>query len=110
MMIKQLLILGLLPIAVAAGATCVNDPPEIGDIGPSSELVCSALERQFPRATLAVAGRSIHSPSDVTVLASINGRPVSLRYHLSGYSWELGNNGGRIADVPKPGSNLSPHR
>lgn len=47
-MIKQTLILAMLPVAVSAGAACMTDPPEMGDIGPGSEVVCDGLEREFP--------------------------------------------------------------
>jgi hypothetical protein len=108
--IKQTLILGLLPVFVSAHATCVRNPPEIGDIGPSSELVCAALERQFPDASLKVVGRSIHSPTEVSVAASVDGRPIALRYELSGYTWRLARDGRRIAAVPNCAGELSLHK
>jgi hypothetical protein len=97
---KRMLILSMLPVAVGAQATCVTDAPEIGDIGPSSELVCGQLEDRFAGAELAVEGRSIHSPTAVSVVASVDGRPVLLRYELSGYTWRLDETGARIPDVP----------
>ena len=100
-MIKQLLILTILPASVAANATCINDRPEIGDIGPSSERVCETLELRFPDAALAVEDRSIQSPTAVSVAASVDGRPISLHYRLSGYTWQLDEPGARIADVPE---------
>jgi hypothetical protein len=99
-MINQTLALTILPLAFATHAACVTEPPEIGDIGPDSELVCNALEQRFPGATLAVVNRSIHSPSQVSVAASVNGRPITLRYELSGYTWRLDESGARIADIP----------
>ncbi len=99
-MIKQLLIIAALPVSLAATAACMTDPPEIGDIGPGSELVCKELELRFPNAALAVEGRSIHSPTEVSVDGSVDGRPVSLRYELSGYTWRLDQTGARIVDVP----------
>jgi hypothetical protein len=99
-MIKQTFIFGLLPIAVGASAACLNDPPEIGDIGPASELVCNELEHRFPGATLAVEGRSIYSATEVAVVASVDGKPIAMRYELSGYTWRLDETGVRIAEVP----------
>ncbi len=105
-MIKQTLILGLLPISVAASATCVNDPPEIGDIGPASELVCSELSQRFLDAALAVEGRSIHSSTDVSVIASVDGKPVSMRDELSGYSWRLADSDNCIGGTANPTAGL----
>lgn len=99
-MIKQMLCMALLPVSIGASAICVNDPPEIGDIGPGSELVCKELALRFPEAALAVEGRSIHSPTTVAVVASVDGRPISLRYKLSGYSWQLDEAVARVTDVP----------
>jgi hypothetical protein len=109
-MMKQLPALAILPLAFAAHAACAPDPPEIGDIGPSSELVCSALERQFPGAALTVLGRSIHSPTEVSVAASVDGRPVALRYKLSRYTWRLETSARRIAAVPHPAGDVAPHK
>lgn len=93
---KNPLMLAMLPVAVGASATCLTDPPEIGDIGPDSALVCRALERQFPGAALAVEGRSIHSATEVWVTASVDSRPVRLHYSLAGFSWTLDNAGQRV--------------
>ena len=65
-MIKQTLRSGILQVAFSAQAACVTDPPDIGDIGPSSHLVCAELERQFPGAAMAVTGRAVHSPTTVS--------------------------------------------
>ena len=98
------LILALLPFAAGANANCQTDPPEIGDIGPDSALVCEGLENRFPGTALAVDGRSIHSPTEVTVAATVDGRPIILDYTLTGFSWNLDDPGTRTADtvVPPP--------
>ena len=98
-MIRQMLILAILPVAVGANATCLMDPPEMGDIGPSSELVCNGLQHRFPGAALVVEGRSIHSPTEVSVVASVDGKRVTLRYGITGYAWQLNEMDTRIADV-----------
>lgn len=87
--IKQMLILSMLPVAVSTQATCLPDAPEIGDIGPSSEVVCGQLERRFSGIKLAVEGRAIHSPTEVSVRASVDGTPVRMGYELTGYTWQL---------------------
>ena len=87
--IKQMLILSMLPVAVSAQATCVPDGPKIGDIGPSSKVVCGQLERRFSGTKLAVDGRAIHLPTQVSVRASVDGTPVRMGYELTGYTWRL---------------------
>lgn len=99
-MMKLTLTLALLPAAFATQATCLTDPPEMGDTGPSSHLVCAQLERQFPGAALAVTGRAVHSPTAVSVDVSIDGQPMELRYDLSRYQWRLHPTGAGVADVP----------
>lgn len=84
-----MLILSILPVAVNAQAACVPDAPEIGDIGPSSTVVCDQLEGRFAGGDLAVEGRSIQSPTEVTVFASVDGNPMRMRYELFGYTWRL---------------------
>lgn len=96
---KTTIILALLPFALGANASCVTDPPEMGDIGPASGLVCQALTQRFPGATLAVEGRSIHSPTEVRVTASVDGRPILLGYRLAGVEWVADESGSRSADT-----------
>ena len=107
--IKQMLILSMLPVAVSAQAACVTDAPEIGDIGPSSEVVCDQLEGRFAGAVLAVEGRSIHSPTEVSVHTSVDGTPVRMRYELTGYTWHLNAAENSTANAPIPRAGLSMH-
>ena len=97
---NKILTLTLLPITVTASANCVPDAPEIGDIGPSSELVCKALESRYPGAAIAVEDRAMHSPTEVSVMASVDGQPISLNYALSGCTWRLDQSAARVANVP----------
>lgn len=108
--IRQLLILPLLPAAVAAQATCLTDAPEIGDIGPGSELVCDQLGERFTGAELAVEGRSIQSPTQVSVLASVEGTQLRMRYELIGYAWQLSATENDVADAETPGADLTLRR
>jgi len=96
-MIKPTLILAILPVAFAAHAACLQDPPEVGDIGPSSQLVCNDLARLFPGAALAVEERTVYSPTAVSVDVSVDGKPVDLRYDLSGYRWRLDQSAADVA-------------
>jgi hypothetical protein len=97
-MTKHPLVLGALYLAFDASAQCVIDTPEMGDIGPSSERVCSALEQRFPTATLAVENRIPDSPEAVSVLVRINGQRTALRYELSRGTWSLSGLSGGISD------------
>jgi hypothetical protein len=101
---KKILILAILPVALGANATCVTGPPEIGDIGPSFELVCDELERRFPGAELAVDDLAIHSPTEVSVIGSVDGDSMPLRYSLVGFSWLIDDAGQRTAGVADPAS------
>ena len=107
-MIRQTLLLtvALLPVSSGANAVCVPDPPEIGDIGPSSERVCLELEHRFPGAALAVENRLIHSPTAVSVVAAVDGKPVSLRYQLFGWAWQLEDADARTAELQPRGTDL----
>ncbi len=99
---NRLIVLTLLPITIGANANCLTDAPEIGDIGPGSDLVCNALESRYPGVALAVEGRAIRSPTEVTVTASVDGRPVALHYQLNGYTWRVDGTDARVATVAKP--------
>ncbi len=70
-------------------ATCVPDAPEIGDTGPSSQLVCKMMESQFPQAEIAIVDREIHGAHRVSVIADVDGQAQSLTYQLVGADWRL---------------------
>ena len=84
---KHTLVISTVLFAFDANAGCMIDAPEIGDIGPSSELVCRDLEARFPNSILAVRDRHILTPEEVGVQASVDGQVVTLRYELSGFAW-----------------------
>jgi len=87
-MIKKLALIPCLLLAnVESFANCTPDAPEIGDIGPSSELVCRELQLRFPAALTAVEDRTILSPSAVVVRVSVDGEPMLLPYDLIGFVW-----------------------
>ncbi|MBK1630918.1 hypothetical protein CKO31_09220 [Thiohalocapsa halophila] len=101
------LALALLPPSFVASAACTKDAPEVGDIGPASELVCAELQRRYGGSELAVEGRSIHSPNAVSVHASVNGTAVPMRYELVGHQWHLDAGG---AAAVRAGDGLSMRR
>ncbi|UHD15019.1 hypothetical protein [Thiocapsa bogorovii] len=87
-MMKLPLIVGLSFATFEGFAICTPDPPEIGDIGPVSELVCRDLKQRFPDSTTAVENRTIRSPERVEILVSVDGEPMVLGYELDGFVWE----------------------
>lgn len=68
-------------------ASCLAHEPEIGDIGPSGDRVCAALERDFPNANIHLFDQSIHSPTNVVFTVQIDGRPFSVEYQLENADW-----------------------
>ncbi|NEV64869.1 hypothetical protein [Thiorhodococcus minor] len=101
---KQTLLLALFTCALGAQADCVPSPPEIGDIGPDSTLVCRTLQQLYPGAALREEGRAIRSPTEVVVHASVDGRPITLSYALSGYRWRLQQDDARLAENVRAGA------
>jgi hypothetical protein len=87
-MMKLPLIVGLSFATFEGFAMCTPDSPEIGDIGPVSELVCRDLEKRFPGAITAVENRTIRSPERVEILVSVDGESMVLGYALDGFVWE----------------------
>jgi hypothetical protein len=84
---SKFLILLFLPVAMGAHGTCLTSPAEMGDIGPAANLVCNELSRQFPEAALTVGDRLIHSPTAVSVAATVDGKPLLIHYGLAAASW-----------------------
>jgi hypothetical protein len=76
-------------VATGAQAKCLLDSPEIGDIGPGSELVCRYLEEQFPGADLAVQERQFHTQNKVSIQASVDGKSTRIDYELIGADWKV---------------------
>ena len=74
--------------SVSYGA-CLPDAPEIGDVGPGSELVCDMLESRIPDSNIAILDRKINSPNTVSVIVMLDGQSKTLEYKLKGADWEL---------------------
>ena len=74
---------------------------------PGSELVGNEQEHQSPGAVLAIEGRSIHSPTEVSVAATVDGRHMGLRYRLTGADWRLIDPGPGVLDAGTHGSSPS---
>lgn len=91
------LMASLLTLSLPAFALCTPDASEMGDIGPSSELVCHTLEERFPESRTAVENRRILSPDAVAVEVTIDGEPMLLTYRLAGFSWNLATADGGLA-------------
>lgn len=98
---RMLLMAMLLPAVGGAQADCVTDAPEIGDIGPGADLVCDQLQQRFAGSVLAVAGRSILSPTEVLVLAAVDEQQLTMRYELDGFDWRLSATDASMGDEPR---------
>jgi len=70
-------------------AQCLVDSPEVGDIGPTSDQVCTYLEQRFPTSELQVRSRKIRSPKYVSLLVSVDGKPDRIEYELGGMNWSV---------------------
>jgi len=73
----------------AAHAACLPDSPELGDIGPDSQLVCMMLESHSPNSKISVIDRKIQSHKRMSVIVDVDGRTESLNYTLIGADWIL---------------------
>ena len=68
-------------------ASCVADSPEIGDIGPDGTRICTALEQDFPSATIQLENRKIQTPTEVIITALVDGQSFSIAYRLVNADW-----------------------
>ena len=71
----------------SANAACLVDQPEIGDIGPASELVCESISNVSTNADIRIVDREIHSPDHVTVRVEHDGKMIGLDYQFAGFQW-----------------------
>ena len=100
-MTKSILITLALTTFSSAHAACLPDSQELGDIGPSSEVVCETLASVSPQGDIRILDREINSPRLVTVKATIGDSTVNLNYSLKGYQWKLNTDSEMaLADMP----------
>ena len=97
-MTKHTMLFGLMTFTANTHAACLDNPPELGDTGPDSELVCREMEQSYAGSTLAVAGRTVHSGESVSVHVIVDGVPATRNYRLSGVSWRVTELQGAIPD------------
>jgi len=88
-MFKTILLPLSLTFSSISFAACISVPPEIGDIGPDSQLICTRLEAGFPQKNIVVIDRKIHSPNSISVSVTVEGQSESLGYKLIGADWKL---------------------
>jgi hypothetical protein len=88
-MLKTILLPLSLTFSSVSFAACLSDSPEMGDIGPDTQLVCTRLEAQYPQSDIAVVDRKIYSSSSVSLIVTVDGQTKSLEYELIGADWEL---------------------
>jgi len=88
-MLKTILLPLTLSFSSVTYGSCLLDSPEIGDIGPGSQLVCQLLESRFPQLDIAILDRKIHSYDTVSVIVEVNDQHETMEYKLKGADWKL---------------------
>ena len=88
-MFRSLLLSIILTASSTAYAACYLDSPEIGDIGPGSELVCDMLETRSQNSSITILDRMPKSNKAVSILVDVDGEKQSLNYRLVGANWRL---------------------
>ena len=88
-MFKYMLLPIILTMSSASYSACQLDSPEIGDIGPGSELVCDMLETRSQNSSITILDRMPKSNRAVSILVDVDGQKQSLNYRLVGANWRL---------------------
>ncbi len=86
-MMKCILSLALLLTTAGANATCNGDSLEIGDIGPSTDMLCSSLNTQHPGQTIEITQRHVLSGERVSIDYSVSQTEHRIDYRLVGLDW-----------------------
>jgi hypothetical protein len=68
-------------------AACLIDEPEMGDVGPASELVCESLAGFSRVGEVKIIDRDILAPDRVSIRVETLGRQIVLGYKLIGMEW-----------------------
>jgi hypothetical protein len=88
-MMKFALSLALLLTSAGTYAACNGDSLEIGDIGPSADLLCSSLDTKHPGQTVDVIQRHVQSGERVSIEYSVDQKDHRIDYRLVGADWIL---------------------
>jgi hypothetical protein len=86
-MMKYALSLALLLTTASTHAACIGDSLEIGDIGPSADLLCSSLDTKHPGYTVEITQRHVQSGERVSIDYSVNKKQHRVDYQLVGANW-----------------------
>ena len=68
-------------------ASCQAYEQEIGDIGPSGDRICAALESDFPSANIQLLGQKILSSTNAVFNVQVDGKPFTVEYRLENADW-----------------------
>jgi hypothetical protein len=88
-MMKCAFSLALLLTTTGAYAACNGDSLEIGDIGPSTDLLCSSLDTKHAGQTVEVTQRHVQSGERVSIEYSVDRKSHRVDYRLVGADWIL---------------------
>ena len=86
-MMKCAFSLALLLTTTGAHAACIGDSLEIGDIGPSADLLCRSLDVKHPGATVEITHRRVQSGERVSIDYSVSQQMHQVDYRLVGANW-----------------------
>ena len=87
-MFKKILLPITLIFAPQAHSACQPDAAQIGDIGPSSQIVCQLLESQFPQSESSIVDRKIITENAISINVVIDGKAQLLSFNLKGANWK----------------------
>ncbi len=86
-MMKNTICLAALFFATNAGATCIGDSIEIGDIGPATDQLCAVLQAKHPGHSITITNRHILSSEQVDIDYAVKQLEGHINYRLVGANW-----------------------
>ncbi|MCU7852725.1 MAG: hypothetical protein KZQ80_10975 [Candidatus Thiodiazotropha sp. (ex Monitilora ramsayi)] len=88
-MTKSTICLVALLASTNANAACIGGTLEIGDIGPSAELICHSLDSQHPNHSIEITNRHIESGDHVAIDYTALQQKNRVNYRLVGLEWMM---------------------
>lgn len=88
-MFKIVLLSLALSLSTVVNGSCLPDPPELGDIGPDSNVVCQLLESWLPESNIAILDRNFPAYDTVSITVEVDGRHETIEYKLERADWKL---------------------
>ncbi|MCU7812662.1 MAG: hypothetical protein KZQ77_15755 [Candidatus Thiodiazotropha sp. (ex Notomyrtea botanica)] len=88
-MTKSTICLVALIASTGTNAACIGGSIEIGDIGPSAELVCYSLDSLHPNHSIKITNRHIKSDDHVLIDYTVLQQKNRVDYRLVGFEWMM---------------------